>query len=137
MDANDLAQKTELESPEEQAEIASLNAEQRQQELLARQKQAQLEEGGRGGLSQRLKQSGQVALDIAKEQIKKQAKRQVKKVVLQWLIGVLVAIFGNPITWIVLIAIVVIALAYACVSDASQCIQIIGLEGVIDIVGKL
>ncbi|MFA4937290.1 MAG: hypothetical protein WC575_03320 [Patescibacteria group bacterium] len=132
MDQDDLIQKNELESPEEQAQASAQYAEQRQQEVVQRQKQAQAESGdgkGRG----RIGQVANAAMDVAKTQVKK----QVKKAVLKWIAGALIALFGNPITWIVIIAILILVLAYACASDVTQCVQIIGLDAVIDIVGKM
>ncbi len=132
MEPEDLTQKTELESPEEQGQAEAQYAETRQQELLQRQQQAQAEssKGQEHGI---LGQTAKAALEVAKTQVK----RQVKKAVLKWIISTLVALIFNPYTWIVLLAILILALVYACANDVVQCVQIIGLDAVIEVVGSL
>ncbi|MFZ5391235.1 MAG: hypothetical protein ACOZAJ_03110, partial [Patescibacteria group bacterium] len=76
---------------------------------------------------QLMKQAGQLgqqtALGEAKDKAVELAKQQVKKTILKWLAGIILSIFGNPITWIIVAIVIVALIAGWCVDESIDCVK--------------
>ena len=78
-------------------------------------------------IKQMVEQKKKQVQEVAKTLVKKQVKSMVRRAI----INALIAIFGDPWTYIILAAIALIVLGYACAEDVIQCAQVVGLEGLI------
>ncbi len=74
-----------------------------------------------------MKIGGQATGQEIAEQAKIAAIKHFRKVVWRWIWGVLAAIFGNPITWVVLGALVVVIIGAWCFDNKTECVATAGL----------
>lgn len=62
----------------------------------------------------------------AKDAAAKMVKDKVKKEVMVWVLSTLAAIFLNPVTWIIILCVLVALVGYWCSSEPVDCIQDLG-----------
>ncbi|MFH1866859.1 MAG: hypothetical protein ABIJ81_02125 [Patescibacteria group bacterium] len=82
----------------------------------------------------RLSQLRQQTKQAAKQAVTSMAKKQVKKVIWRWIWQGLIVILFNPWTWVILAAVLILVLAYACAQDITACISEVGLDELIKLI---
>ncbi len=102
---------------------------QRQQELNNRMAEQQ-DIAQKARYAKMMKIGGEGVVGEAGQQAVELAKQQLKKTVLKWLVGFILSILANPITWIIIAIVIVALIAGWCVDESIDCVKDFGFGAV-------